>query len=153
MTSNYQKQLNAQLKVLIANLIRSYLHIEQKESLLTKNVTNILSYLNSHSTDYVPRKNDVEKKFEGLTEKLEINCQMDKSNLLYAYLNRLKYLYEKKSPEEKDNLYSSIYLILELAHSPLNSIVNLDMMKEKFETRCLKNKYSYYFKIKYKKKD
>ena len=41
MTSNYQKQLNAQLKVLIANLIRSYLHIEKKESLLTKNVTNI----------------------------------------------------------------------------------------------------------------
>ena len=47
-----------------------------------------------------------------------------------------------------ENLYSIVYLILELAHSPLKSIVNLDMMKEKFETRCLKNKYSYYFKYK-----
>jgi hypothetical protein len=107
-----------------------------------------LNYLNSHSTSYFPRKIDVEKKFEGLNEKLEINCQMDKSKLLSSYFERLKFLNEKNSIEKKENLYSIVYLILELAHSPLKSIVNLDMMKEKFETRCLKNKYSYYFKYK-----
>ena len=148
MSSNYQKQLNAQLKILISNLIKNYLNIEQKEDLLNKNVTNILNYLNSHSTSYFPRKIDVEKKFEGLNEKLEINCQMDKSKLLSSYFERLKFLNEKNSIEKKENLYSIVYIILELAHSPLKSIVNLDMMKEKFETRCLKNKYSYYFKYK-----
>ena len=148
MASNYQKKLNEELKVLITKLLKLHHNLEQKESIINKNVTKILSYLNSHSTDYVPRKNDVEKKFEGLNEKLEINCQMDKSKLLSSYFERLKFLNEKNSIEKKENLYSIVYIILELAHSPLKSIVNLDMMKEKFETRCLKNKYSYYFKYK-----
>ena len=94
--------------------------------------------------DYISRKNDVLNRFEGLKEKLELNNQNEKSQLLQNYLNRLKTIYEKKTPAQKDNLYSYINLVIRLAYSPLKTRVNIEYLKEQFENRYLSNQYGGY---------
>ena len=80
-------------------------------------------------------------KIKNLMEKLEINSQYEKSKLLLNYIDRLKNIYENKNQEQKDNLYSFLNLIINLSHSPLNTIVNLEVFKENFENRYIQNKY------------
>lgn len=146
MSSDYHKKLNAELTILITNLLNSYLNITQNDKRFTQYLSYIKNYLNDKSLLYIPRPKDVEAKIESLTEKLDINSQFDKSKLLNDYINRLKTIFENKSPIKKENLFSYIYLILQLSHSPLNTVVNLDMMREKFENRYIKNKYDQYIK-------
>ena len=146
MSSDYHKKLNAELTILITNLLNSYLNITQNDKRFTQYLSYIKNYLNDKSLLYVPRPKDVEAKIESLTEKLDINSQFDKSKLLNDYINRLKTIFENKSLIKKENLFSYIYLILQLSHSPLNTVVNLDMMREKFENRYIKNKYDQYIK-------
>ena len=107
-------------------------------------VDSIINYINEHSLDYIPRKNDVINRIEGLKEKLELNNQNEKSELLQNYINRLQTIYENKNPVQKDNLYSYINLIIRLAYSPLKTRVNIEYLKEQFENRYLSNKYGGY---------
>ena len=146
MASDYQKNLNNELTVLITKLLSSYLSIDKNDKQFPLYMNYIKNYLNDKSMLYISRPKDVEQKFNSLLEKLDINSQVDKSKLLTDYVNRLKTIYEHKSPVIKDNLYSYINLVLQLAHSPLSTVVNLDMMRENFENRYMKNKYEQYVK-------
>ena len=146
MASDYQKNLNNELTVLITKLLSSYLSIDKNDKQFPSYMNYIKNYLNEKSMLYISRPKDVEQKFNSLLEKLDINSQLDKSKLLTDYVNRLKTIYEHKSPVIKDNLYSYINLVLQLAHSPLSTVVNLDMMRENFENRYMKNKYEQYVK-------
>ena len=106
MSSDYHKKLNAELTILITNLLNSYLNITQNDKRFTQYLSYIKNYLNDKSLLYVPRPKDVEAKIESLTEKLDINSQFDKSKLLNDYINRLKTIFENKSPIKKENLFS-----------------------------------------------
>ena len=141
--SKYLEEFNAELKLLIKNLLKSFVGITEKSKYYEDYILSIIKYINDHSLDYIPRKNEVMKNFEGLIEKLELNNQTEKTKLLQNYINRLQTIYENKSPAKKDNLYSYINMILKLAHSPLKTRVNLDYLKEQFENRYLENKYQY----------
>ena len=142
--SKYLEEFNEQLKLLIKKLLKTFVGITEKNKYYEDYILSIIKYINEHSLDYIPRKNEVMNNFEGLIEKLELNNQTEKTKLLQLYINRLQTIYENKSPAKKDNLYSYINMILKLAHSPLKTRVNLDYLKEQFENRYLENKYGGY---------
>ena len=138
--SKYLEQFNHEIKILVGKLLANFANITNKTQNYEDYVDSIIKYINEHSLDYIPRKNEVLKNFEGLIEKIELNNQTEKSKLLQNYLNRLQTIYENKNPIQKDNLYSYINMIIKLAHSPLKTRVNLDLLKEQFENRYLVNK-------------
>ena len=142
--SKYLEEFNAELKFLTEKLLKSFARISENNPNYEEYIYSIIKYINDHSLDYIPRKNDVMNNFEGLIEKLELNNQTEKCKLLQNYVNRLQTIYENKSPLKKDNLYSYINMIIKLAHSPLKTRVNLDYLKEQFENRYLANKYGGY---------
>ena len=142
--SKYLEEFNAELKILTKRLLKSFVGISENNQNYEEYIYSIMKYINEHSLDYIPRKNDVMNNVEGLIEKLELNNQTEKSKLLQNYINRLQTIYENKGPLKKDNLYSYINMIIRLAHSPLKTRVNLDYLKEQFENRYLENKYGGY---------
>jgi hypothetical protein len=142
--SKYLEEFNAELKVLTEKLLKSFVRLSENNPNYEEYLYSIIKYINEHSLDYIPRKNDVMNNFEGLIEKLELNNQIEKCNLLQKYVNRLQTIYENKNPVEKDNLYSYINMLIKLAHSPLKTRVNLEYLKEQFENRYLTNKYGGY---------
>jgi len=142
--SRYLEEFNVELKILTKKLLKSFHAISENNPNYEDYILSIIKYINDHSLDYIPRKNEVMNNFDGLIEKLELNNQTEKCKLLQNYINRLQIIYENKSSLKKDNLYSYINIILKLAHSPLKTCVNLDYLKEKFENRYLENKYGGY---------
>ena len=142
--SKYLEEFNKELKFLTEKLLKSFARISENNPNYEEYIYSIIKYINDHSLDYVPRKNDVMNNFEGLIEKLELNNQTEKCKLLQNYVKRLQTIYENKNPLKKDNLYSYINMIIKLAHSPLKTRVNLDYLKEQFENRYLANKYGGY---------
>ena len=142
--SKYLQQFNREIRILVEKLLESFANITNKTQNYEEYVDSIIKYINEHSLDYISRKNDVMNRVEGLKEKLELNNQNDKSELLQNYINRLQSIYERKTPVEKDNLYSYINLIIRLAYSPLKTRVNIEYLKEQFENRYLANKYGGY---------
>ena len=142
--SKYLEEFNLDLKNLTKKLLKSIAAISEKNPNYEDYILSIIKYINEHSLDYVPRKNEVLNNFEGLIEKLELNNQTEKTKLLQNYLNRLQTIYDNKSPINKDNLFSYINMIIKLAHSPLKTRVNLDLLKEQFESRYLANKFGGY---------
>ena len=90
MASDYQKNLNNELTVLITKLLSSYLSIDKNDKQFPSYMNYIKNYLNEKSMLYISRPKDVEQKFNSLLEKLDINSQLDKSKLLTDYVNRLK---------------------------------------------------------------
>ena len=142
--SKYLEQFNKDIKKLVGKLLLNFANVTNKTQNYEDYVDSIINYINEHSLDYVSRKNDVLNRFEGLKEKLELNNQNEKSQLLQNYLNRLKTIYEKKTPAQKDNLYSYINLVIRLAYSPLKTRVNIEYLKEQFENRYLSNQYGGY---------
>ena len=142
--SKYLEEFNSDIKNLTIKLLKSFAAISENNPNYDDYVLSIIKYINEHSLDYIPRKNEVLKNFEGLIEKIELNNQTEKSKLLQNYLNRLQTIYENKNPIQKDNLYSYINMIIKLAHSPLKTRVNLDLLKEQFENRYLVNKFGGY---------
>ena len=142
--SKYLEEFNAQLKILTQKLLKSFAGISENNPNYEEYIYSIIKYINDHSLEYIPRKNDVMNNVEGLIEKLELNNQNEKSKLLQNYINRLQTIYENKNPLKKDNLYSYINMIIRLAHSPLKTRVNLDYLKEQFENRYLENQYGGY---------
>ena len=142
--SKYLEQFNNEIKILVGKLLANFANITNKTQNYEDYVDSIINYINEHSLDYISRKNDVLNRFEGLKEKLELNNQNEKSQLLQNYLNRLKTIYEKKTPAQKDNLYSYINLVIRLAYSPLKTRVNIEYLKEQFENRYLSNQYGGY---------
>ena len=142
--SKYLEQFNKDIKKLVEKLLLNFANVTNKTQNYEDYVDSIINYINEHSLDYVSRKNDVLNRFEGLKEKLELNNQNEKSQLLQNYLNRLKTIYEKKTPVQKDNLYSYINLVIRLAYSPLKTRVNIEYLKEQFENRYLSNQYGGY---------
>ena len=142
--SKYLEQFNKDIKKLVEKLLLNFANVTNKTQNYEDYVDSIINYINEHSLDYVSRKNDVLNRFEGLKEKLELNNQNEKSQLLQNYLNRLKTIYEKKTPAQKDNLYSYINLVIRLAYSPLKTRVNIEYLKEQFENRYLSNQYGGY---------
>ena len=142
--SKYLEEFNAELKILTEKLLKSFARLSENNPNYEEYLYSIIKYINEHSLDYIPRKNDVMNNFEGLIEKIELNNQIEKCTLLQKYVNRLQTIYENKSPLQKDNLYSYINMIIKLAHSPLKTRVNLEYLKEQFENRYLENKYGGY---------
>ena len=142
--SKYLEQFNKDIKKLVGKLLLNFANVTNKTQNYEDYVDSIINYINEHSLDYISRKNDVLNRFEGLKEKLELNNQNEKSQLLQNYLNRLKTIYEKKTPVQKDNLYSYINLVIRLAYSPLKTRVNIEYLKEQFENRYLSNQYGGY---------
>ena len=142
--SKYIEEFNSELKILTQKLLKNFVGITEKSQNYEEYINTIIKYINDHSLDYIPRKNEIMNNFEGLIEKLELNNQTEKTKLLQNYINRLQTIYENASPTKKDNLYSYINLIIKLAHSPLKTRVNLDYLKEQFENRYLANKYGGY---------
>ena len=142
--SRYLEEFNVELKILTKRLLKSFQAISENNPNYEDYILSIIKYINDHSLDYIPRKNEIMNNFDGLIEKLELNNQTEKCKLLQNYINRLQIIYENKSSLKKDNLYSYINIILKLAHSPLKTCVNLDYLKEKFENRYLENKYGGY---------
>ena len=142
--SKYIEEFNSELKILTQKLLKNFVGITEKSQNYEEYINTIIKYINDHSLDYIPRKNEVMNNFEGLIEKLELNNQTEKTKLLQNYINRLQTIYENAPPTKKDNLYSYINLIIKLAHSPLKTRVNLDYLKEQFENRYLANKYGGY---------
>ena len=142
--SKYLEQFNHEIKILVGKLLANFANITNKTQNYEDYVDSIIKYINEHSLDYISRKNDVMNRVEGLKEKLELNNQNEKSELLQNYINRLQTIYENKKPTEKDNLYSYINLIIRLAYSPLKTRVNIEYLKEQFENRYLANKYGGY---------
>ena len=142
--SRYLQEFNAELKILTTKLLKHYCGITENKPNFEEYVYAIMNYINEHSLDYIPRKNDVLKNFDELIEKIELNNQSEKSKLLQNYIQRLETIYENKNVSQKDNLYSFINMIISLAHSPLKTVVNLDYLKEQFENRYLENKYGGY---------
>ena len=142
--SKYIEKFNSELKILTQKLLKNFVGISEKNQNYEDYIFSIIKYINEHSLDYIPRKNEVMNNFEGLIEKLELNNQTEKTQLLKNYINRLQTIYEKETPTKNDNLYSYINLIIKLAHSPLKTRVNLDYLKEQFENRYLANKYGGY---------
>ena len=142
--SKYLEQFNKDIKNLVEKLLLNFANVTNKTQNFEDYVDSIINYINEHSLDYISRKNDVLNRFEGLKEKLELNNQNEKSQLLQNYLNRLKTIYEKKTPAQKDNLYSYINLVIRLAYSPLKTRVNIEYLKEQFENRYLSNQYGGY---------
>ena len=142
--SKYLEQFNKDIKKLVEKLLLNFANVTNKTQNYEDYVDSIINYINEHSLDYISRKNDVLNRFEGLKEKLELNNQNEKSQLLQNYLNRLKTIYEKKTPVQKDNLYSYINLVIRLAYSPLKTRVNIEYLKEQFENRYLSNQYGGY---------
>ena len=142
--SKYLEQFNKDIKKLVGKLLLNFANVTNKTQNYEDYVDSIINYINEHSLDYISRKNDVLNRFEGLKEKLELNNQNEKSQLLQNYLNRLKTIYEKKTPAQKDNLYSYINLVIRLAYSPLKTRVNIEYLKEQFENRYLSNQYGGY---------
>ena len=124
--SKYIEEFNSELKILTQKLLKNFVGITEKSQNYEEYINTIIKYINDHSLDYIPRKNEVMNNFEGLIEKLELNNQTEKTKLLQNYINRLQTIYENSSPTKKDNLYSYINLIIKLAHSPLKTRVNLD---------------------------
>ena len=142
--SKYLEQFNKDIKKLVGKLLLNFANVTNKTQNYEDYVDSIINYINEHSLDYISRKNDVLNRFEGLKEKLELNNQNEKSQLLQNYLNRLKTIYEKKTPAQKDNFYSYINLVIRLAYSPLKTRVNIEYLKEQFENRYLSNQYGGY---------
>ena len=141
MSSEFQRKFNNEIRILISNLLKSHLNFHTNDPKFQSYISKIQKYLNDHSLDYISRKTEVEIKINNLIEKLEINSQYEKSKLLLNYIDRLKNIYENKNQDQKDNLYSFLNLIINLSHSPLNTIVNLEIFKENFENRYIQNKY------------
>ena len=142
--STYLQEFNAEVKILVKKLLLNLANISDKTKNYDEYVDSIISYINDHSLDYISRKADVLKRIEGLKEKLELNNQNEKSELIQNYINRLQTIYENKTPVQKDNLYSYLNLIIRLAYSPLKTRVNIEYLKEQFENRYLANKYGGY---------
>ena len=142
--SKYLEQFNQEIKILVGKLLENFANLSNKNKNYDEYVVSIINYINEHSLDYISRKNDVLKRVEGLKEKLELNNQNEKSELLKNYINRLETIYQNKTPVEKDNLYSYINLIIRLAYSPLKTRVNIEYLKEQFENRYLSNQYGGY---------
>ena len=142
--SKYLEKFNQEIKILVGKLLENFANITNKTQGYEDYVDSIINYINEHSLDYISRKNDVINRVEGLKEKLELNNQNEKSELLQNYINRLQTIYENKTPVQKDNLYSYINLIIRLAYSPLKTRVNIEYLKEQFENRYLSNKYGGY---------
>lgn len=146
MSSNYQHTLNKHITTLTSQLLTTYINMPQSHPQHHSYVNYIKKYLNDKSMLFIPRQKDVEKELDVLCEKLIINSQLEKSQLLYNYVNRLKAIYESKPVIIKENLFSFIHLVLSLAHNPLKTVVNIDIMKEEFETRYIMNKIGMYIK-------
>ena len=146
MSSNYQHNLNKHITTLTSQLLTTYINIPQSHPHHNSYVNYIKKYLNDKSMLFIPRQKDVEKELDALCEKLIINSQLEKSQLLYNYVNRLKTIYESKPVIVKENLFSFIHLVLSLAHNPLKTVVNIDIMKENFETRYIMNKIGMFIK-------
>ena len=142
--SKYLEKFNQETKILVGKLLENFANITKKTQNYEEYIDSIIKYINDHSLDYISRKNDVMDRVEGLKEKLELNNQNEKSELLQNYINRLQTIYENKTPTEKDNLYSYINLIIRLAYSPLKTRVNIEYLKEQFENRYLSNAYGGY---------
>ena len=142
--SKYLEKFNQEIKILVGKLLENFANITNKTKNYEDYINSIIKYINEHSLDYISRKNDVINRVEGLKEKLELNNQNEKSELLQNYINRLQTIYENKTPVQKDNLYSYINLIIRLAYSPLKTRVNIEYLKEQFENRYLSNKYGGY---------
>ena len=142
--SKYLEQFNHEIKILVRQLLENFANMTDKTKNYEDYVNSIIKYINEHSLDYISRKNDVIQRIEGLKEKLDLNNQNDKSELLQNYINRLQTIYKNKSPIQKDNLYSYINLIIRLSYSPMKTRVNIEYLKEQFENRYLSNKYGGY---------
>lgn len=105
--SKYLEEFNAQLKILTQKLLKSFAGISENNPNYEEYIYSIIKYINDHSLEYIPRKNDVMNNVEGLIEKLELNNQTEKSKLLQNYINRLQTIYENKSP-----LKRIIYIVI-----------------------------------------
>ena len=88
--SKYLEKFNQEIKILVGKLLENFANITNKTQGYEDYVDSIINYINEHSLDYISRKNDVINRVEGLKEKLELNNQNEKSELLQNYINRLQ---------------------------------------------------------------
>ena len=86
--SKYLEEFNAELKILTKRLLKSFVGISENNQNYEEYIYSIMKYINEHSLDYIPRKNDVMNNVEGLIEKLELNNQTEKSKLLQNYIEK-----------------------------------------------------------------
>jgi len=86
---------------------------------------------------YVPTKKEIQQKVENLIEKLEVNSQNEKGSLINDSINRVKTIFEE-SNIDTEFFYNIIFLLIQLSHSPLMTTIDLDMLRERFESRYIK---------------
>jgi len=68
---------------------------------------------------------------------LEVNSQQDKANLITDSINRIKTIFEEANID-MDFLYNLIYFIMQISHSPIMTTIDIDMLRDRFESRYIK---------------
>lgn len=86
---------------------------------------------------YIPKASEIKLKIKGLLDKFIINSQNDKANLIKDYISRLENIFRDKNADI-EYLYRFVFIIMELSRTPLMNVVNVDLLREKFEERYIK---------------
>lgn len=86
---------------------------------------------------YCLQTKEIQAKLQELIEKLEINLQFDKAKLIMDLVTRVKTLLEAKRINT-DVIFNTLYIIMSLAHSPSQTNIDIEMMRERFEERYIK---------------
>ena len=128
---------NNSLNILITKLIHSYLGVLPSDQYYDNlfNFTN--NYLNVNSMMYIPTIKDIEERIYSLLEKFEINSQIEKAKLIKDLIKRLNTIFTKNNID-KNTLYYLLLIIIQLAHSPLQNNIDIDMLRERFEERYIR---------------
>ena len=86
---------------------------------------------------YTPKLNEIQNKIQNLLEKLEINSQFEKAKLIRDLVCRLHTIFESRRINT-ETLYNILYIIIQLAQSPLITTIDVDVLREKFEERYMR---------------
>ena len=86
---------------------------------------------------YIPKISEIKENITGLQNKFIINSQFEKSKIISDYILRLETIFNSKSANI-DYLYKFILIIIQLARSPLMNVVDVDLLKERFEERYIR---------------
>jgi hypothetical protein len=85
---------------------------------------------------YIPTQREIQEKVKNLVEKFEINSQHEKSKLIQDLIIRLLTIFKFKNVDI-NILYNSILIVIQMAHSPLQTNLDIEMMRERFEERYI----------------
>jgi hypothetical protein len=122
---------------LITQLIKSYMGVGQGDSYYQSVFDYTKNYLDTNSLLYSYKVSEIENKIQRLIEKFEINLQFEKANLVQDLIKRLRTVFSSKKVD-LELLYYILYIIVELAHSPLQTNINIEMLREHFEERYIR---------------